>query len=275
MKRQNLITVVLLFLAISLQAKTIKVLAIGNSFSVDAVEQYLYELCAESGDQLIIGNAYRGGQGLESHWNVVTKNEPAFSYRKIVKGHKTTKENCLLSTIIRDEKWDMITFQQVSQDAGIYNTYEPYLTNLITYAKSYAKKKKVKIGFHMTWAYPQYSTHFGFKPYDNNQQKMYQSIVSSVEKALTMHPDIKFVIPSGTAIQNARTYYFGDHLNRDGFHLDLGIGRYIAACTWSEVITGKSCIGKNFHPENVSEKDALAAQHAAHAAVLAPYRVTN
>ena len=59
----------LLLISVTLSAKTIRVLAIGNSFSEDAVEQYLYELCAENGDQLIIGNAYRGGQGLESHWN--------------------------------------------------------------------------------------------------------------------------------------------------------------------------------------------------------------
>ncbi|MFR5271176.1 MAG: DUF4886 domain-containing protein [Hoylesella buccalis] len=37
---------------------------------------------------MIIGNAYRGGQGLESHWKVVVNQEPAFSYRKIVKGKK-------------------------------------------------------------------------------------------------------------------------------------------------------------------------------------------
>ena len=41
-----------------LQAKVIKVLTIGNSFSQDAVEQYLYELAAAQGDSLIIGNAY-------------------------------------------------------------------------------------------------------------------------------------------------------------------------------------------------------------------------
>ena len=45
----------LLLISVTLSAKTIRVLAIGNSFSEDAVEQYLYELCAENGDQLIIG----------------------------------------------------------------------------------------------------------------------------------------------------------------------------------------------------------------------------
>ena len=37
---------------------TIRLLTIGNSFSQDAVEQYLYELAKEAGIHMIIGNAY-------------------------------------------------------------------------------------------------------------------------------------------------------------------------------------------------------------------------
>ena len=265
----------LLLISVTLSAKTIRVLAIGNSFSEDAVEQYLYELCAENGDQLIIGNAYRGGQGLESHWKVVVNQEPAFSYRKIVKGKKTTSEKRTLTSIVIDEEWDIITFQQVSQDAGLYRTFEPFQTNLIRYVKAIATNKNPRIGFHMTWAYPQYSKHGGFKSYNNDQMTMYNAIRDAVRQNLEHHPDIHFVIPSGTAVQNARATYLGDHLNRDGFHLDLGIGRYIAACTWAEALTGKSCVGKKFRPAKVTAKDALTAQKAAHAAVKTPYKLAE
>ena len=57
----------LTMVALTLQGKVIKVLAIGNSFSEDAVEQYLYELAASQGDSLVIGNAYIGGCSLEMH----------------------------------------------------------------------------------------------------------------------------------------------------------------------------------------------------------------
>ena len=53
----------MLVLSLPGQGKDIRILAIGNSFSEDAIEQYLYELALEGGDNLIIGNAYRGGQG--------------------------------------------------------------------------------------------------------------------------------------------------------------------------------------------------------------------
>lgn len=44
-------------------------------------------------------------------------------------------------------------------------------------------------------------------------------------------PTVEFVVPVGTAIQNARSSYMGDTLTRDYKHLNYGIGRYIASMT--------------------------------------------
>ena len=46
---------------------TIKVLAVGNSFSVDGVENYLHELAKTEGITLIIGNLYIKGCSLETN----------------------------------------------------------------------------------------------------------------------------------------------------------------------------------------------------------------
>lgn len=86
---------------------------------------------------------------------------------------------------------------------------------------------------------------------------------------------IKIVIPSGTAIQNARTSFIGDHLNRDGYHLDVKIGRYTAACTWFERIFKHSVVGNPYAPEGLDEARKAVAQKAAHAAVKHPYKVTE
>ena len=45
----------------------VKILSIGNSFSQDAVEQYLHEIAAADGRQVIIGNMYIGGCSLAKH----------------------------------------------------------------------------------------------------------------------------------------------------------------------------------------------------------------
>ena len=65
---------------------TIRLLTIGNSFSQDAVEQYLYELGKEVGVHMIIGNAYKGGQSLEQHWTDLTQEHDVYEYRKVVNG---------------------------------------------------------------------------------------------------------------------------------------------------------------------------------------------
>ena len=50
--------------------ETIKILAIGNSFSADAVEQELYGLFEAAGQKVIIGNLYIGGCPLEKEVGV-------------------------------------------------------------------------------------------------------------------------------------------------------------------------------------------------------------
>lgn len=101
---------------------------------------------------------------------------------------------------------------------------------------------------HQTWAYATNANHTGFKNYDQNQMKMYTSIVDAVKKAANL-VGIKKIIPSGTAIQNARTSFIGDHMNRDGYHLDLTIGRYTAACTWFEALTHQNVTENPYSPE--------------------------
>ena len=61
--------------------------------------------------------------------------------------------------------------------------------------------------------------------------------ISDVAK-LTLDYDVDMIIPTGTAIQNARgtTLNTPHGLLRDEKHLAFGAGRYVAACTWFEAI---------------------------------------
>ena len=103
--------------------------------------------------------------------------------------------------------------------------------------------------------------------------QMYEAIVAATKNALK---DNKFdvLVPSGTAIQNARTSYIGDKMNRDGYHLELNYGRYTAACTWFEAISGKKVVGNSYAPATVDDGKKAVAQNAAHEAVRHPYKVT-
>ena len=114
MKRKLLFLLFYLFILLPLQAKVIKVLAIGNSFSQDAVEQYLYELAAAQGDSLVIGNAYIGGCSIDRHYDNLVKGLAAYEYRKVVGGVRSNKKNVDLVSIIRDEQWDVVSLQQAA-----------------------------------------------------------------------------------------------------------------------------------------------------------------
>lgn len=253
---------------------TIKILAIGNSFSEDAAESYLDDLAKADGVKLIVGNMFIGGCSLETHWNNADGNKAAYSYRKITDGNKVTLGNQTLFNAIKDEDWDYITFQQVSQNSGIYNTYFPYLSNLFQYVKGNATNNNVKYALHQTWAYAANSTHSGFANYNRDQMQMYNAIINTVN-AVSIQVGIDIIIPCGTAIQNGRSSFIGDNFNRDGYHLSYEMGRYTAGCTWYEKLLGKSVIGNSFIPGSMSKIEVNIAQLAAQYAVLHPNVVTS
>lgn len=254
----------LIFSLSTLQAKVIKVLAIGNSFSQDAVEQYLYELAAAQGDSLIIGNAYIGGCTIERHYNNLVSGKADYEYRKVVKGIRSNTRKVDLKRIIRDEQWDIISLQQASPYSGQPKSYAK-LAQLKRLVQSYTTNLHVEFVWHMTWAYAEDYTSKNFKPYDYSQHKMYTAIVSTMQNILPAIGQPR-VIPSGTAIQLAR-YRMGDTLNRDGFHLSLTVGRYIAACTWCEFLTGRIVDGNKYWPDTITEEEAQTCQLVAHEAM--------
>src|SRR5690606_23530663 len=135
LKRSILLCVLFIACAVRLHAAdgndTLRVLAIGNSFSQDAVEQYLHELAEAAGKPMIIGNLYIGGAPLARHLANVQADNAAYSYRKITAdGVKTTTEHTSIRTALRDEPWDYVSLQQASPLSGQFDTYRQQLPAL-------------------------------------------------------------------------------------------------------------------------------------------------
>lgn len=272
----NRYTSFLLLLCISIfsvQAKQIKVLAIGNSFSEDAIEYYLSQLVEANGDTIIIGNMFIGGCSLENHYNNMINNSPNYAYRKIVKGNRSETHNYKLIDAISDEDWDYITFQQVSHLSGVYDSYFPYLESLIDFANEHSTNSDVKIALHATWAYEQSSTHSGFANYDNSQITMYDAIVDATNR-VAQKTNINIIIPTVTAIQNGRSSILGDTFCKDGYHLEVNFGRFTASCAWYEMLFDSSVIDNRFRPDNISLLEDRIAKYSAHYAVKYPRRIT-
>lgn len=255
--------------------EVVKILAIGNSFSQDALETYLHELANAENIKIVIGNLYIGGASLDLHWNNAKENKATYEYRKIdVSGSKTNTPETSIADALADEEWDYISFQQVSSSSGMYETFVEPLPLLFDYVKQRATNPAVKYILHQTWAYEQSSTHKGFAHYNNDQLTMYNAIVDASWRAKDLVP-IDIIVPAGTAIQNGRTSSIGDNFCSDGYHLDVNIGRYTAACTWFETIFNINVVGNSYKPDTLSDFEAEIAQHAAHNAVNWPKEITE
>lgn len=265
------------------QTKTIKLLALGNSFSADAVEQELYGIFNGAGQDIIIGDMYIGGCPLSKHADNCTTDAAAYSYRKIVNGVKTTTSSVKLSTALADEDWDYISVQEGAGFHGFYNTtylstthsMEPALTTVINFIKEKSKNKNFKLIYHAPWAAQTGYTGVKFSYYNFDQAVMYKMICDATKQVVEAHPEIDLVANSMDAVQNGRSSYLGDKFCRDGWHMNYTIGRYTVGCLWYEVITGKSVVGNTYHPSTITAYVSTVCQTAAHEAANKPYEVTD
>ncbi|RQP16743.1 MAG: DUF4886 domain-containing protein [Parapedobacter sp.] len=259
----------------STDERVIRILAIGNSFSADAVENYLYDLAKAAGIPVVIGNLAIAGGSLANHVHNAQNDAAPYIYTKIESdGTKTTTFDQAIEPILTSERWDFISFQQVSQHSGMYSTFETTLPVLLAYVRQRATNPNIKYVLHQTWAYEQGASHSGFANYGNDQLRMYQAIVNTYNKARKL-VGIDLIVPAGTAIQNGRTSVIGDRFNKDGFHLEQSYARYTVACTWFEKLLRRPVIGNAFKPSGMSDEYRDIAQHAAHFAVIQPDKVTE
>ena len=253
--------------------KSLKILAIGNSFSTDSM-QYLYEILKDGGvEEIVLGNLYYAGCSLDQHFKFGKADSADYTYYKHTGRGWIKTQNYKMSQSLTDEKWDYVSLQQTSKTCGLTNSYSK-LDEMIAMVKE--KCPDAKLIWNMTWAYQQDSTHSSFPNYKNDQMTMYNMIIDVVNTVITpLNFDV--MIPCMTSIQNARTSFMGDTLTRDGYHLDYYIGRYIAGLTWYAAITGGSVDDIKYNPSSAKITDdmMIAAKEAVKTAIANPLAVTQ
>lgn len=221
------------------------ILCIGNSFSQDAT-RYLYDV---SGQSIFVRNLYIGGCSLERHYNNIVGNIADYDYQRNGNGMR----KMTIAEALKRKKWDYITVQQVSQDSGIIDTYEPFLSEIVKYIRENCPSAKIVL--HRTWAYADTSDHGGFANYDWDRKKMYNAIVKTTNEVAGKYGfDI---IPCGDAIEMARDlpeFQAGSEytMNRDGFHLSLDYGRYLASLVMNRYFTGKCPMDVEYEPKGTN-----------------------
>lgn len=261
------------------QKTSIKILAIGNSFSEDSME-YLYGILQDLGyKEIVLGNMYTGGCSLATHAKNIEHKEKGYysTYHENTNGKWTHDSNSptLVKTINKYD-WDYVSIQQVSGDSGRPETFEPYLTTVIDYVKE--KCPNAEIMWNMTWAYPEGSDYSSFKNYGYDQMTMYNAILSTTKSLILPREEISFVIPTGTAVQNARTSFITEsQLHRDNLHLSNDIGRFLAAMMWARQITGMSVANVTYNPavNKINEQIMTVIKESVENAYNHPFEITE
>ena len=132
--------------------KSIKILAIGNSFSVDAVE-YLWDMLDAAGiEEIVIGNLYIGGCSLDTHWTNMSGNLGAYTFYYNDSGKWETQSKKSVLYALQLEEWDYITVQQASPESGKPDSLKNlqnvlnYVDNNKTNDKGYYDRKEYLLG---------------------------------------------------------------------------------------------------------------------------------
>lgn len=235
-----------------------KVLAIGNSFSNDAM-RYLHNIAKADGTALKTVNLFIGGCPLSRHY--ANMNNDAADYDFEYNGERTGIKVSIRQAL-QSDIWDVVTLQQVSSQSVDYETYQPYLNVLADYVRIHAPKAKLMV--HQTWAYEQGSARLIEELGYSGQHEMFVDLKSAYEKASQALGGAE-IIPCGETFQELIKENAG-RLHRDTFHASLGLGRLALGYVWYEMLTGKSCIGNAFYEtdEPVTAQEIEIAQKCAH-----------
>lgn len=232
----------------------LKILAIGNSFTeypcdylsgmlsasgVDASKIGLWKMTYPASSLEIWLGEYEKGEGAIQTNLALYK---ACGSASLGDSSIASDKKSVAMQLSRD--WDIIVFQQVSSSADVYNTYNPYLKKLVQAVRRHCPNPNVAIAWQEVWTRKKTKV----TTYDN---------VVAATQAMAAYNGIDIIIPSGTAIENARNTNawsgVSGYLLEDGVHPAWGVGKYVTACAWWETLIaphyGVSILGNTYtHP---------------------------
>lgn len=231
------------------EAKVLKILTLGHSLTVDACHMLNLVAKAEGYESMLIGTLYYSGCPLYKHVEFLTKDEPAYNlYLSSTDKATVTPEitdGVTMKYALTFDYWDIIVMQGGGFEVAESETYTcGNIQKIQEYVKEQMNKvnPNFKFAWHMPWAFPVDSDlqqtqssgtiHKNYEKYDHDRSKLYNTMTQCVSDHIMTDDTFEFLIPSGTAIENALSSYLTEKdLHRDYGHAS-DFGRLIAAYTW-------------------------------------------
>ena len=255
--------------------KELKILFIGNSFAVDTMEHFASVTLSLGYTKVKTWTLYHGGCSIDRHYNNITNNIKDYSCFINEGNGVIEKPDYSIIESIKCDNWDYIAIQHGTGDGSKYASVESYkkLQELVNLVKENANSN-AKIVFNMTWVGESDFEYGELITYNGNQIKLYQDIANLTKEYVSKIKGIDYISPTGTAIQNARLYDIGK-LTRDGYHLSLDTGRYIASLTLLKTITNINIDDISWAPEGVSDKVKEVSIKVVNDEINNPFEVSN
>jgi len=179
---------------------TVKVLAIGNSFSESLLTEFA-PVTRAAGVGLDFTSLYIGGCSLKQHAeNLKRDGDKSYTpYRldRLVLGIKEKPRYVNVGEVLRGrEKYDIVTVQQASPYSWRPDTYTPYGDELIAAIRTYQPQAKIHV--QETWSYTPWCKYLDGQTPDEMYAKLHAAYAAfAAQRKLP-------VIPTGTAVQEWR-----------------------------------------------------------------------
>lgn len=190
------------------EKKPLKVLMIGNSFSICVLRQ-APKIAENLGCDLKLCSMYIGGCSLKRHATNFAASEANASNRQYaVSSNYGFRGNRGIPEMLAMEKWDVVTIQQASHDSAFADTYHPWADQLIAGIRKYAPQAEIRV--QQTWSYSKLDGRVwgedgrGHWKRDGkdlrwNQSDMYENLTANY-RALARENGFR-IIPMGRAVQ--------------------------------------------------------------------------
>ena len=134
----------------SAEGKPLKVLMIGNSFSICNLKE-MPNIAKAAGTPLDLASLFIGGCSFERHWRNVevaatNANFKPYRFDRNVNGAKNVDDGrANIPDALALDKWDVVTIQQASPLSWQPKTFEPFASNLVALVHRLAPQAKIMV----------------------------------------------------------------------------------------------------------------------------------
>jgi len=242
---------------------SLKVLAIGNSFTYSLLNQW-GQVAQSLGEGLDFATLCIGGCSLERHAKNIRASEEdptlkQYDFDRNTFGVRAKRDRASIPGALRHDRWDVVVIQQASGESWRAESYHPWADELVACIRRLAPQARIVI--QQTWSYSNRDKRIsnaktgGVGSWGIDQTGMYERLKANYRK---LADDLGCrQIPTGEAVQRFRAALpvkgvDDDVVGRgeDSVHLNPD-GDYLQALVWSAALFGDDVSKCAYVPEGL------------------------